>query len=144
MGQDHNGQYVPDNPSYNSGWYDGRKDAKEHLKYCDAELARLRAENAELTVQKEHAFNLLERMTQDKDCAWQNVHILERARQAQDVLNAELRKDVERLSWLESNPRHAQILIDGVSADCVFYGISCAELVPLRAAIDAAMEGEKT
>lgn len=50
-----------------------------------------------------------------------------------------LRKDSERLDWLESNPRHAQIIIDGVPTDCVFYGISCAELTRLRDAIDAAM-----
>ncbi len=53
--------------------------------------------------------------------------------------NAELRKDAARLDWLESNPRHAQILIESRATDCVFYGISCAELVKLRDAIDAAM-----
>lgn len=36
----------------------------------------------------------------------------------------DLARDKERIDWLESNPRHAQILIDGVSTDCVFYGIS--------------------
>lgn len=49
-------------------------------------------------------------------------------------------KDAERLNWLESNPRHAQSLIDGNATDCVLYGISCAELVKLRDAIDAAMK----
>lgn len=49
-------------------------------------------------------------------------------------------KDAARLDWLESNPRHAQILVDGKVTDCVFYGISCASLMKLREAIDAAME----
>ena len=46
--------------------------------------------------------------------------------------------DAKRLDWLEQHPRHAQIIIDGVSKDAVFYGISCHELVKLRDAIDAA------
>lgn len=51
----------------------------------------------------------------------------------------QLKRDTERLDWLESNPRHAKIIIDGVPTDCVFYGISCAELTRLRDAVDAAM-----
>lgn len=52
-------------------------------------------------------------------------------------------EDTERLNWLESNPRHAQTrLADGQVTDCVFYGISCAELMKLRDAIDAAMKTE--
>jgi len=49
-----------------------------------------------------------------------------------------LMEDKDRLDWLESNPRHAQIMVDGVATDCVFYGISCAQLMKLREAIDAA------
>ena len=49
-----------------------------------------------------------------------------------------LMEDEARLDWLESNPRHAQIMVDGVATDCVFYGISCAQLMRLREAIDAA------
>lgn len=56
----------------------------------------------------------------------------------------DLRKDAGRLNWLEAHPRHAQIAIDGRLTDCVFYGISCAQLVKLREAIDRAMkESEK-
>jgi hypothetical protein len=48
-------------------------------------------------------------------------------------------KDSERLDWLESNPRHAQVTMDdGSLTDCVFYGISCSTLMKLRDAIDAA------
>jgi hypothetical protein len=49
-----------------------------------------------------------------------------------------LREDAARINWLEANPRHAQIIIDGETKDCVFYGISTHDLMPLRAAIDAA------
>jgi len=56
--------------------------------------------------------------------------------------NAELKRDEARLNWLESNPRHAQTIIDGQITDCVFYGISCAALMKLRDAIDAAMKGQ--
>lgn len=61
------------------------------------EITTLREQIAALTTDKEHAYTLLERMTQDKDCAWQNVHILERARQQQDTKIAALTK--ERDEW---------------------------------------------
>jgi len=48
-----------------------------------------------------------------------------------------LMEDKDRLDWIEANPRHAQIMVDGETMDCVFYGISCAQLVRLREAIDA-------
>lgn len=49
-----------------------------------------------------------------------------------------LREDAERINWLEANPRHAQIIINGETKDCVFYGISTHDLMPLRQAIDKA------
>jgi len=64
--------------------------------------------------------------------------------EAADALKAQqaeieaLIEDKARLDWLEANPRHAQIMVDGVATDCVFYGISCAQLMKLREAIDAA------
>jgi len=56
-------------------------------------LESLEQQVAALTSDKEHAYTQLERMTQDKDCAWQNVHILERARQEQDKQVAALTKE---------------------------------------------------
>lgn len=67
---------------------------------------------------------------------------LEQANAQLRAENAELKRDAERLNWLESNPRHAQIVVDGKMTNCVFYGISCAELMKLRDAIDAAMKGK--
>lgn len=49
-----------------------------------------------------------------------------------------LRADKDRLDWLEQNPRHAQIVVEGVPQSCVFYGITCSHLMKLREAIDAA------
>jgi len=69
--------------------------------------------------------------------------LLDRAEKAEAELEASTR-DGERINYLEQNPRHAQIVIDGTATDCVLYGISAAELVPLRAAIDAAIaQGRK-
>jgi len=56
-------------------------------------IESLEQQVAALTSDKEHAYTQLERMTQDKDCAWQNVHILERARQEQDKQVAALTKE---------------------------------------------------
>lgn len=61
-----------------------------------------------------------------------------RALEAQQAEIEELRADKERLDWLESSPRHAQIMVDGEAMNCVFYGISCVRLMRLREAIDAA------
>ena len=51
---------------------------------------------------------------------------------------AEARKDAERISWLELHPRYGQITVGGETIECVLYGITCAEMVSLREAIDAA------
>lgn len=68
--------------------------------------------------------------------ALQNQGITERAR-VEEMRKRDLaEKDSARLNYLERNPRHAQIMIDGVVRDCVFYGITTAELTPIRHAID--------
>ena len=61
---------------------------------CDT-ILNLLAEREKLQTEKDNAYTLLERMTQDKDCAWQNVHILERERQKQDARVEKLLKVVE-------------------------------------------------
>lgn len=63
---------------------------------------------------------------------------LERVEAEQDAL----KEDAKLLDWLEKNPRHAQIIVDGESRDCVFYGISADNLIPLRVALDAARKKE--
>lgn len=47
--------------------------------------------------------------------------------------------DTERMNWLALHPRGAQIIVDGVTKDCLFYGISLAPGVDLRSAIDTMM-----
>lgn len=51
---------------------------------------------------------------------------------------AEAGRDVVRLQWLADNPRGAQIVVDGKTHDCVFWGISSHPRGTLREAIDAA------
>jgi hypothetical protein len=53
-----------------------------------------------------------------------------------------LLQDKLRLDWLESNPRHAEMVIEGNTIECVFYGISCADLMKLREAIDIAISDD--
>lgn len=45
-------------------------------------------------------------------------------------------KDSERINWIEAHPRAAQIMVGGKVEDCIFYGVSTADLMPLRDAID--------
>ena len=52
---------------------------------------------------------------------------------------AEAERDSRRLQWLADNPRGAQIVVDGKTQDCVFWGISAHPRAALRDAIDAAM-----
>ena len=52
---------------------------------------------------------------------------------------AEAERDSRRLQWLADNPRGAQIVVDGKTQDCVFWGISAHPRATLREAIDAAM-----
>lgn len=49
-------------------------------RYSAATVERLVQERDELNVLKEHAFTLLERMTQDKDYAWQNTRTIDKSR----------------------------------------------------------------
>lgn len=51
-----------------------------------------------------------------------------------------LRKDEERLNWLDNNPREATIRLAGDFRMCVFYGLSCDPKWSAREAIDAAMK----
>ena len=52
---------------------------------------------------------------------------------------AEAERDAARLQWLADNPRGAQIVVDGKTQDCVFWGVSGHPRATLREAIDAAM-----
>jgi hypothetical protein len=53
-----------------------------------------------------------------------------------------LRKDAERLDWLEAHPRLGEIHVDGEVKDCYLYAVSGALGVPLRAIIDAMKESK--
>lgn len=53
----------------------------------------------------------------------------------------EAEKDTLRLNWIEAYPREAQIMVDGVITDCLFFGITCAPSLGCREAIDMASEG---
>lgn len=64
------GQYNPVNPSYNSGYEDGRNAAKARIQDLERELA----------AEKERA-----------DFGWRNVKILEAARVEQDEIIASLK-----------------------------------------------------
>ncbi len=48
----------------------------------------------------------------------------------------ERNEDTDRLNYLALNPKGAQITIDGVVRDCIFWGISSAPEHTLREAID--------
>jgi hypothetical protein len=71
----------------------------------------------------------------------EHIIALDKIARAMESQRDELLADKDRLDWLESNPRHAQIMVDELVTNCVFYGISCAELTRLRDAIDAAKVG---
>lgn len=47
--------------------------------------------------------------------------------------------DNRRLNWLATNPRGAQVMVDGVAKPCIFWGVSASPEHTLREAIDAAM-----
>lgn len=51
-------------------------------------------------------------------------------------------EDTRRLDWLALHPRGAEIIIDGESRPCVFWGISSAPEHTLREVIDAALAGD--
>ena len=56
-------------------------------------------------------------------------------------LTAELekcREDTARLDWLALHPRGAEIVMDGQTQPCIFWGLSSAPNNTLREAIDAA------
>lgn len=62
-------------------------------------------------------------------------------RERAEALEASLaacRADAERLDWLSLHPRGAQIMVDGSTKDCVFWGVSSDPENTLRDAIDAA------
>ncbi|CAN7346063.1 hypothetical protein LJR168_001983 [Pseudoxanthomonas sp. LjRoot168] len=46
--------------------------------------------------------------------------------------------DTRRLNWLATNPRGANIMVDGEAKPCIFWGVSSAPNHTLREAIDAA------
>lgn len=48
--------------------------------------------------------------------------------------------DEERLDWLSRHPRMSEIMIDGKTTTCYFYGVAGHSTVSLRDIIDAAME----
>lgn len=52
--------------------------------------------------------------------------------------------DTDRLNFLAMNPKGAQIVVDGVSRPCVFWGISSHPEATLREAIDLAMSQPMT
>lgn len=70
--------------------------------------------------------------------AEKDQYIVEIERDARARL-AEAGRDSRRLQWLADNPRGAQIVVDGKTQDCVFWGISAHPRATLREAIDAAM-----
>lgn len=51
--------------------------------------------------------------------------------------------DADRIDWLERNPRLSEIIINGESKDCYFYGIAGAPGLKLREVIDSAIAQEK-
>ena len=61
-----------------------------------------------------------------------------------DLNNRKPRKDTLMLDWLALHPRGAQIVIDGKTQDCIFWGISSAPNNTLREAIIAAMDAGKS
>lgn len=71
------------------------------------------------------------------------VEPMKRALQAERDL-AEARQDAERLGWLDAHPREATIRVGTDIKPCVFWGVSAAPGVALRAAIDAARSKEQT
>lgn len=50
--------------------------------------------------------------------------------------------DEERLDWLSRHPRMSEIMIDGKTTTCYFYGVAGHAMVSLRDIIDAAMEAD--
>jgi small-conductance mechanosensitive channel len=112
---------------------------------CDrATIERIIAQNAPTLEYINQYIKYLEyrltAVTSDRDM---QEALRQQAQEVADMLRTELaavdaeRKDKERLDWLEQNPRYAQMMITNQVTECVFYGIACAELTPLREAIDA-------
>lgn len=57
----------------------------------------------------------------------------------QSNAGAQPTEDTARLNWLATNPRGAEIVVDGERRPCVFWGISADPEQTLREALDAAM-----
>ena len=57
---------------------------------------------------------------------------------------AALKKDAERLDWLDKHPREATIRVGTDMKACVFYGVSCDPKWTMREAIDAAIDAAQS
>lgn len=119
---DKQGNYIPVSMISPSVCQHGQLARSCNICELETELATLRAENA-----------LSQRETQ----------IARKALAEAEAEIAELRKDKERIDYLELNPRNAEIFVEGKSQPCLYYAVAGAFGVRLRAIIDAAIDAER-